>query len=250
MFGLSPEIAALLALAITIGGIVKGITGIGLPIVTMAIALNFLPAHTVLAVLCIPIIVTNLWQTARMGAFMEPLRRFWLMILVFMAALAASAQLVTGFSPETLFGLLGTTVVLFTLSQFFRPPTKPLSPLGEKIGGLTASLAGGFLGGLTTIWGPPMVMYFLMLKLDKDTFVRAVGLIWFIGAIPLSLAYWQNGLLNEKTLPISVAICLPGVLGTWIGERIRARINQEVFRKALLVMLFIIGCNLIRRAFF
>ncbi len=38
--------------------------------------------------------------------------------------------------------------------------------------------------------------------------------------------------------------------GKWVGQKIRGRIDQETFRKALLVTLFIIGLNLIRRAVF
>ena len=39
-----------------------------------------------------------------------------------------------------------------------------------------------------------------------------------------------------------------GMLGIWIGEMIRRRINQETFRKVMLLALFVIGINLIRRA--
>ena len=35
-----------------------------------------------------------------------------------------------------------------------------------------------------------------------------------------------------------------------IGELIRERIDQDTFRKVMLVMLFLIGLNLIRRAVF
>ena len=49
---------------------------------------------------------------------------------------------------------------------------------------------------------------------------------------------------------LSVYACIPGMIGIRIGEIIRDRINQETFRKAMLVMLFLIGLNLIRRALF
>ncbi|MFQ5617417.1 MAG: hypothetical protein ACE5FR_00455 [Rhodospirillales bacterium] len=44
--------------------------------------------------------------------------------------------------------------------------------------------------------------------------------------------------------------CVPGLAGMWVGQKIRGRIDQETFRKALLVTLFVIGLNLIRRAVF
>ena len=40
MFGFAPEILAAMAMSIFIGGIVKGITGVALPVVTMAIVVS------------------------------------------------------------------------------------------------------------------------------------------------------------------------------------------------------------------
>tara|TARA_B100000579_G_scaffold327299_1_gene277234 strand:- start:27 stop:200 length:174 start_codon:yes stop_codon:yes gene_type:complete len=57
-------------------------------------------------------------------------------------------------------------------------------------------------------------------------------------------------MLNSKTAPLSLYTCLPGMLGIWIGDMIRRRINQETFRKVMLPVLFVIGSNLIRRAIF
>ena len=44
--------------------------------------------------------------------------------------------------------------------------------------------------------------------------------------------------------------CVPGMIGIRIGEVIRERIDQDTFRKVMLVMLLLIGLNLIRRAVF
>ena len=49
---------------------------------------------------------------------------------------------------------------------------------------------------------------------------------------------------------MSLYACLPGMLGIWIGEVIRRRINQDTFRRVMLLALFVIGANLIRRAIF
>ena len=110
--------------------------------------------------------------------------------------------------------------------------------------------AGGLLGGVSTIWGPPMTMYFVMLRLSKDMFVRTIGLVWFAGSIPLVLAYVENGILTAEVAPLSLLACVPGLAGMWVGQKIRGRVDQETFRKALLITLFVMGLNLIRRAVF
>jgi hypothetical protein len=49
---------------------------------------------------------------------------------------------------------------------------------------------------------------------------------------------------------LSLAACLPSFVGQWIGTSVRARIEPDSFRKVLLIVFFLIGLNLIRRALF
>lgn len=250
MFGFDLDIIAIMTAALIVGGIVKGVVAIGLPIVTIAILLNFMPPTTVLAIVVLPIVITNLWQAARAGNLMEPVRRFWAMTACFVIFLFVGARLMVELDTDVLFGVLGTCVAIFSATSLLRPRAHPLNPRIEKWAGPLAGTLGGLLGGVSTIWGPPMMMYLMMLKLDKDTWVRTIGLIWFCGAVPLAIAYWQNGILNPDNIWLSAYACIPGMIGIRIGEKLRERINQETFRKVLLVILFIIGLNLIRRAVF
>jgi uncharacterized protein len=250
MFGFDALTITVITLSMVLGGTVKGITGIGLPIVAMAFILHFVDPKVTLAILVLPILITNLWQVTRAGNIMQPLRRFWLMTLTFLIFLFVGAQLVVKLDTNVLFAVLGVCVAAFSASNLIRPRPHPLAPRTEKWAGPVAGALGGVLGGLSTIWGPPMMMYLVMLKLDKDTWVRTVGLIWFSGAVPLTIAYWQNGILNADTAPLSAYACVPGMVGIRIGELIRDRIPQETFRKVMLAALVIIGLNLIRRAVF
>ncbi len=250
MFGYDWIMLAIMSGALIIGGVVKGVVGLGLPIVTMAILLNFLPPLTVLGLLVAPILVTNLWQSLRAGNLLQPLGRFWPMIVMAIIFLFIGAELIVAMDAALLFGILGVFVVLFSASNLIKPRVHPLKPETEKWAGPLAGAMGGLMGGVTTIWGPPMMMYFVMLKLDKDTFVRSIGLAWFSLAIPLTFAYWRNGIFAGEVIGLSFAACVPGMIGIRIGEKIRDRIDQDTFRKVMLVVLFIIGLNLIRRAVF
>ncbi len=250
MFGFEWIMLAIISGALITGGIVKGVVGLGLPIVTIAILLNFLPPLTVLGLLIMPMLVTNLWQAVRAGNLLEPLRRFWPMIATGFVFLFIGAELIVAMNTEMLFGVLGTCVVVFSGINLINPRVHPLRPETEKWAGPLAGAMGGLLGGISTIWGPPMMMYFVMLKLEKDTFVRTVGLAWFAFSVPLAVAYWRNGIFVGDVIYLSLYACVPGMIGIRIGEIIRERIDQNTFRKVMLVMLLLIGLNLIRRAVF
>ena len=87
-------------------------------------------------------------------------------------------------------------------------------------------------------------------RLPKDEFIRAVGLVWFAASLPLVAGYLENGVLNGRTAQLSALVCLPAFAGLWLGQWLRGFIDQESFRKVLLLALFLIGLNLIRRALF
>ena len=250
MFGYDWIMLAIMSGALIIGGVVKGVVGLGLPIITLGILLNFLPPLTVLGLLVAPILITNLWQALRAGNLLLPLSRFWPMIVIALIFLFIGAELIVAMDTAVLFGILGVFVVLFSASNLIKPPVHPLKPETEKWAGPLAGAMGGLLGGISGIWGSPMMMYFMMLKLDKDTFVRTVGLVWFSLAIPFTFAYWRNGIFAGDVIGLSFAACVPGMIGIRIGEKIRQYIDQETFRKVMLVVLSVIGLNLIRRAVF
>ena len=250
MFGYSLELVAIIGAAVCLGGFVKGVTGIGLPIVAITVMVNFLDPLTTFATLIIPILVTNLWQAVTSRDWKVPFKRFWLMIILFVGCLFVGAELAVTLDSKILLLVLGISVAVFATFNLIKPRERPLAPTVERIAAPFTGALGGILGGLTAIWGPPMMMLFVMLKLDKDDWVQTVGLVWFVGSVPLTYAYWQNGMLNSETAPMSLYACLPGMLGIWIGEVIRGRINQDTFRRVMLLALFVIGANLIRRAIF
>jgi len=250
MFGLEWSLIAILTGAYVVGGIVKGVVGLGLPMVSIAILLNFLPPLTVLGLVVAPILVTNLWQAARMGNMMQPLRRFWPIIATGLVFLFIGAEMIVILDTDVLFALLGTVLAFFSAVSLASPNMPPLTAKTEKWAGPLAGAMGGLMGGISTIWGPPITMYFVMLKLPKDVFVRSIGFAWFAFSVPLVFAYWRNGIVTGNVVYLSLYACIPGMIGIRIGEVIRERIDQSTFRKVMLVMLMLIGLNLIRRAVF
>lgn len=235
------------AFALAAGGFVKGVVGIGLPIVALAILTSVLPVPVALALLVVPILATNMWQAVHAGSLLEPLKRFWPMIACLLIAIWFSAKLVVSLDSSVLYAMVGIIVVVFSTTAQFKPAWR-IGAAAERWVGPLAGTIGGFLGGVSTIWGPPMVMYFVTLNLDKDTFIRTVGLVWFCASIPLVLAYWRHGILTPDRALWAAAGCVPAFVGLAAGQWLRGRVDQNLFRRALLIVLLIIGLNLVRRA--
>lgn len=243
-----PVTLVIVAATMIVAGFVKGVVGLGLPLVVVGVLSNFLPITSVLALLIAPLMLANIWQVVEVRGNLEPLRRFWPLVSTMMAGLAVGAMMLVNLDAAWLYLSVGVIVTVFTGLGFLRPtmrlPDRYEKPAGFAIGGLA-----GICGGLGGVWGPPITMYLLALDLKKDEFIGTVGLLWFLGAFPLAALYALNGIIGPHNIMFSVMACFPAIAGLWVGQKVRRRIPQESFKKVLLATLFVIGLNLIRRSF-
>lgn len=235
----------LLAVQLVAGG-VKGVLGIGLPLVSVPLLSQVMPVPTAIAVMTLPILVSNLYQGLDRQLVRPTLRRFWPMILTAMLTCLASAQLLVALDAQTTYVTLGLIVMTFALFSLVGDrltlPPRLERPLGPVVG-----LLAGALGGLSNFFGPPIIVYLVSLKLSKDAFVCAVGLAFVAAGLPLWGTLAAEGVLGTAELIASAAFILPVMLGVLLGQRIRAVVPQRGFRLALLVVLLLTGANLVQR---
>ncbi len=249
MFGLDTETLLGITLALALGGLVKGTIGIGLPIASVAVLSQFLEVPLILALMSLPIVLTNVWQVVHAGRPLEAARRFWPVILFLMIFIFVSGLLVVRLDQRLIYILIGVAILGFAVMNLTRPAGL-LAPQSERWAGPLAGALAGVLGGISTIWSPPILMFFIMLRLPKEAFVRALGLVLLSGSFPLILAYVQNGILTPRTAALSAAATVPALAGQVLGQWLRKRIDEDRFRKIVLVALFLSGLNLLRRAVF
>jgi len=238
----------IVALAVAaVAGVVKGMVGFAMPMILISGLGTFLPPEIALAGLILPTVATNLWQALGQGlsAAWASVKRFRVFLLVGLVFLLAGAQMVRLLAPSTFLLMLGVPVVLFALIQLVGVKVRLKAPSTRVEAGVGAFA--GFIGGMSGVWGPPTVMYLTALDTPKTEQIRVQGVIYGLGAVALLGAHVSSGILNAATLPFSLLLIVPSILGMWIGGRLHDRIDQATFRKATLAVLLIAGLNLVRR---
>ena len=90
----------------------------------------------------------------------------------------------------------------------------------EKIITSIIGFGSGILGGLSTVYGPPMLAYLVAVNLPKEKFVRTVSTMYFIGSFPLygSLIYY--GFAKKEDLILSVLLIIPALIAQQFGTKI------------------------------
>lgn len=239
------------ALALGGGGFVKGVVGFALPLVALSAMGSFLPYQTAVALLIFPTLVANLSQALRNGfsAAWGSFVKFWRLHVILCLTIGFAAQLVVVLPDAVLFALLGTAITAFGGSQL--AGWRPAFPHGHRHAvEAGVALVAGFFGGISGIWGPPLVMYLLTAGVPKVEQVRVQSIAFLLGSVVLIAAHLRSGVLNPVTLPVSLWLVLPAMAGMLLGYRVHDRLDQDLFRQVTLAVLCIAGLNLLRRAAF
>jgi uncharacterized protein len=248
-YGVAAVVGA--AFAMAAGGFAKGVVGFALPLIGVSLAGSFVPFEVAVALLIVPMLVSNVAQGLRGGIAqaIASAGRFRGMLIILAVTIALSAQLVVLLPERVLFGLLGAVVTIFAVSQL--AGWRPSFPAHRRtLVETLVALVSGILGGLSGIWGPPLVMYLITLDLPKTEMVRTQSLFFLLGSVVLLFAHLHSGVLDATTLPASVWMTVPAMVAMFIGYEVHDRLDQAVFRKATLIVLVLTGLNLLRRGVF
>jgi len=244
---MSPLELGLSLAVVALAGMVKGMVGFAMPMISIAGMATFLPPEIALVGLILPTLVTNVFQAFRQGvrAAWASIVRFRFFMLAVGVTLVASAQLFRLLPDNALFLLLGIPVACFTLLMIAGVRfhlRRQRTWLDLTIGGFA-----GFVGGVSGVWGPPTVLYLTALDTPKTEHLRIQGVTYGTGAVLLLLAHTGSGVMRAETAPFSALLVVPALAGMWLGSRLHDRIDQDTFRRAILVVLLLASLNLVRR---
>ena len=244
-------LAALIAAVAISGfaGFVKGAVGFALPMIMISAFSSFLTPTQALAGLILPTVVTNISQAFRQGvpaaaATVHSYRRFVIATLVM---LVVSAQFATVIPQTTFLLLLGLPITAFAALQLMgRSLALRLEHRTRAEWAL--GVVGGLYGGVSGIWGPPLLVYLLSVGVGKEEMIRTQGVVFLVGAVVLLGAHLQTGLLSGPLLAFSALLSVPALLGQTLGIRLQNRLDQIRFRRWTQILLAITGLNLVRQA--
>lgn len=237
------------AAALAITGVVKGISGIGIPLVGVSLLSLAIPIPQAVALLPVPIIVANAWQAWSGGRFVQTCRRFPGLLVAMALGTALGAMLLAQVDARGLMALIGTIVICFSVLELAEVSLR-VPERHEGAAGAAAGFVGGILGGMSSIFGPPLIMFIASLRLGKDEFVATITSIYLFTGVLLGAALPAFGVADLGSMLIGSGLAtVPLFAGVALGQLSRRHVSERLFRKVLMVLVLLIGANLLRRAF-
>lgn len=239
----------LILLAFFAGGLVKGVIGLGMPTVALAILASVLGLRESLPLLVVPIILTNIAQLVQGGSAAKVLRRFRLLNVCAFAGVWAGVAVLFAVDPLILSGVLGIVVCAYAASNLLTLELR-VPQSAERWLTVPVGLGTGIMTGMTGSSVFPLIPYLHGLGMDRDALIRALAYAFLVSYVALALALGGHGALDATVLSISVLALAPAFAGMYAGRQLRTRLSEGGFRTAFCIGLLILGANLVRKGFF
>ena len=237
----------LIGLTFVLAGAVKGVIGLGLPTVSLALLTVTLGLHNAMALLLVPSFATNLWQAAVGGGAREILARAWPFFLTATATVWLGAQALTRIEVTWLSALMGLLLAVYAAISLTRPAVS-VPRHWEPWAGPLVGTVNGTLAGMTGSFVVPGVLYLQALGLPRDRLVQAMGLLFAASTLMLAIALGDARLLNAELGLTSAVAVVPAVLGMVLGQRLRQRLSEAVFRRVFFIALLVLGIVIVVRS--
>ena len=233
----------LVAAVFMLAGFVKGVIGLGLPTVSMGLLAVALPPAQALAIVILPAIVTNIWQTFVGPYLRDIVRRLWPLMIGTALGILAGAGLMTG--PYARYGTatLGVLLAVYALHGLTKARFHVARRDEKWLGGLVGLIT-GVVAAATGVQVVPSMPFMQAIGMEKDELVQALGVFFTVATVFQAFNLTSAGLITAATALPGVVALVAAFAGMFIGQAVRGRMNPEEFRRWFLIAMLLLGLYL------
>jgi hypothetical protein len=228
---------ALVLLVIAVAYTVKGVSGMGGPLLAVPFIASLTSVEHAVVVLSLANMVSNgwlLWEH-RAGA-----KGTGFVMIPFLAvgtlAVIAGTWLLTEIDDRILSVVIAVVIAAY-IWRYFADPEFGLEKETARRIAAPMGLLGGALLGATGTAGPLIMTYLHSVRMSRASFIHMMSLTFSVfGLIQLTTLVVLGAFTPERTTQAVWAV-LPVVAVTALGIRIGRLINQKTFERVVLVLL-------------
>ena len=231
-----------------LAGTIKGTVGLGLPTVSLALLTVAIDMPTAMALMLVPAFVSNIWQATAGGQGRIVLARIWPFLLMATTMVWLGALALTRIDLHLLSALLGVLLMAYAgvnLAGF----RLQLQPQQARWAGPLIGIVNGVITGMTGSFVMPGVIYLQAIGLSRDALIQAMGMLFLGSTIALGLSLQSHQLLTFELVTLSVIALPPALIGMVIGQLIRKRLSEQLFRRVFFISLGLLGVYIVFTAF-
>ncbi|MGX1308348.1 putative membrane protein YfcA [Amorphus suaedae] len=242
-----PVIAAILGLYV-VGGFVKGAASFGQPMVTISVAVLFIPVPSAIAIAVVPSFLANLVQGYASREVAPQLKPYWPFYVALVTGILIGLRIFASLDQGALQAIIGTLLLLFSATQL-AGVSPPLSPPPKPATLALTGLISGLSAGTTSFVAFPSLPVFIAYRLDRRLFALVTSVMFFITMLIVGGGLTALGLFGRGELIMGLACCIPSFFGQKLGLRMRDRMSVTALRLFVNIVLACVGLGLVLKYF-
>ncbi|MEC7427906.1 MAG: sulfite exporter TauE/SafE family protein [Actinomycetota bacterium] len=238
----------IVALAVILGSLVKGVTGLGLPLTAVPVIAFFVGVQDAVVIMAAPTAFSNALLVREYRGELRSVRGLPSFAMLGGVGAVLGASLLPRINDQVLFLLLASLLTCFLVWRFFSVEPR-WSPGVQQWGWIPVAVTCGVAQGATGISGPLVAAWFQGLGVSRERFIISNTTIFLLTGVMQLITLtatdqWSNQrLLGSALAAAVVAFALP------FGIRLGRRLEAERFHVAVSAVITVCTISLVFRAF-
>ena len=238
-----PSALVILA-ALFLGGMLKGATGAGVPVVAVPVMAAFFDVRLAVIIMVTPNLVSNLWQLRQYRGH-HIAGGFGLRLAGAGAVGALIGTVMLATLPVAALTLLLAAVVILYIAMRLALPQFRLNLAAANRVVLPLGLAAGVLQGAGGISAPISVSLLNAMRLERPVFIATISAFFAAMSAAQLPALFAYGLMTPTLLVLSAVALLPLFAGMPVGAWLARRMSARAFDRLVLGLLCVLAVRLI-----
>lgn len=230
--------------ALVLGGMVKGVVSIGVPLVAMPILSQFLTIKQSVLLLSMPIILGNIPQALEGGEMLPTVRKVAAPLAGTVLGNVIGVAVLISLEPHHARAAAGAVLIFATL-LLLASPRLTLRPALARPVGFVLGFGAAVMESIASVPGPLLAMYLIASGATGKVFTKQIAIILVVSAITLIAAFGGGLHASWIDLVISAAASIPVIAGIMLARPLRDKLPPVVFRTLVLLFVLAAGAQMI-----
>ncbi len=233
----------MIGVVVFVASLLQGVFGFAFMLVALPFFSYFMSIKIAVPLLSLLFVLSSLIMTLRLRG--EFAYRSVLPLLVgALFGIPVGIYFIIAFSEGLIKTTLGVLLIAYSLYSLFVKKVPFRFP--ERTGYLFGFFAGA-LGGAFNIMGPPVVFYVSTQKWSKENIVGSLQFFFLLTGLLVVVFHIVVGNVTKEMTKTFLELLPAALTGLFAGLHIFRRMNEDVYRKGLFVLLIIMGILLLIR---
>ena len=237
-------LVAIVLVAISMGALIKGMTGVGLPLIAVPAIASLTSVEEAVVFMIIPTFGSNVWLVTTHRRFLNSLLQHMPFLIAGFVGGIIGTFLLVALDDRVLKLVLAAWLALYLVQYSLGDVLRPLFNAKGAVAGVVGAIAGS-IQGATGVSGHIVAPYFNSRQITPEAYAFLVASAFLVFCVAQMGTAISTGLFTNERLILGLIALVPTLLFTRIGASFAGKISSAVFQRILIVIFVIMEIKLV-----